>query len=162
MVLFQSILFACLAWLAVVDRCCAANLAPYRIAAGELPPFTVEKGERAPGALGELAEAMSQRIGAHVAVEFFPWQRAITMSLKQSRVAVLPLTRTSDREAQYRWLVKLYRQDFVFIRRHQTGSFDLDGMKRKRIVVLRGSPHVAVLRGEHFDHVSETYRDTLI
>jgi len=139
--------------------CLATDMPAYRLVAGELPPFAVEHGELAPGALGELAEAMSQRMGSPARVEFFPWQRAITMPLKQSRVAVLPLTRTPEREAQYRWLVKLYQQDFVFISLHRAhiGPLNAEALRHKRIVVLRGSPHLAVLHAEHFDHVSETY-----
>jgi polar amino acid transport system substrate-binding protein len=139
--------------------CFAADTPAYRLVAGELPPFAVERGELAPGALGELAEAMSQRMGSPARVEFFPWQRAITMPLKQSRVAVFPLTRTPEREAQYHWLVKLYRQDFVFIGMHRphAGQLDVAALRHKRIIVLRGSPHLAVLHAEHFDRVSETY-----
>lgn len=134
----------------------AASQAPVRLVVGELPPFAMEGGEHGPGSLVEITQELAQRLGLATPVEFFPWQRALKMTEGMSRVVVLPLTRTPEREPRYTWLTRLYRQDFVFVSRH--GTLDLRDIKRlkaRRIAVLRGSPHKQVLTAEHFTAVFE-------
>ena len=134
----------------------AASQAPVRLVVGELPPFAMENGEFAPGSLVEITQELAKRLGLATPVEFFPWQRALKMTEGMSRVVVLPLTRTPEREPRYRWLTRLYRQDFVFVARH--GTLDLrniQALKSRRIAVLRGSPHKEVLAAEHFTAVFE-------
>lgn len=134
----------------------AASQAPVRLVVGELPPFAMEGGERGPGSLVEITQELAQRLGLSTPVEFYPWQRALKMTEGMSRVVVLPLTRTPEREPRYTWLTRLYRQDFVFVSRH--GTLDLrniDALKTRRIAILRGSPHKEVLAAEHFTAVFE-------
>jgi polar amino acid transport system substrate-binding protein len=134
----------------------AASQAPVRLVVGELPPFAMEGGEHGPGSLVEITQELAQRLGLATPVEFFPWQRALKMTEGMSRVVVLPLTRTPEREPRYRWLTRLYRQDFVFVARH--GTLDLHNiraLKSRRIAILRGSPHKEVLEAEHFTAVFE-------
>ncbi|MES2300042.1 MAG: transporter substrate-binding domain-containing protein [Pseudomonadota bacterium] len=128
----------------------------YRLVAGELPPFSTQQGPDSPGVLVEVAQELSRRVGAAPSVEFFPWQRALMMTTNTARIAVLPLTRTPEREADYRWLAKLYWQNFVFISRH--GTVDLNNtaaLKNRKIVVLRGSPHLKALLDAGFKSVGE-------
>jgi polar amino acid transport system substrate-binding protein len=138
---------------------CRADIAPYRLTAGDFAPFTQEKGPAAPGALTEIVQAMSARIGPPVSVEFFPWQRAQTMPLKLSRVATLPMTRIPEREALYQWLVPLYSQDFLFIRKatdHLDRQASVEQMRTLKIGSVRGTASIARLRGQHFPRVVET------
>lgn len=141
-----------LSGLLLATFCRAAEVAPFRLVAGDLPPFAVERGSASPGALGEMVQELALRLGKPTNIEFYPWARALLMAETQSRVAVLPLTRTPEREKKYRWLVKLYRQNFVFISRSGR-SFDLQSlpaMRNKRIAVLRGSPSMVQLQQQKF------------
>jgi len=136
--------------------CGAAELGAYRLVVGDLPPFASSADARRPGSLVEIARELSRRVGVAPKVEFYPWQRALMMATNIPRVAVLPLTRTPEREAKYRWLVKLYWQNFVFVSRHghvNMGKFA--DLKTRKIAVLRGSPHLQVLADAHFSNVSE-------
>jgi len=141
-----------LSGLLLVTLCRAGEVAPFRLAAGDLPPFAIERGSASPGALGEMVGELALRLGKPANIEFYPWARALSMAETQSRVAVLPLTRMPDREKKYRWLVKLYRQNFVFISRSNAG-FDLQSlpvMRNKRVAVLRASPSMMQLQQQKF------------
>lgn len=135
----------------------AAGIEPFQIVSGNLPPFSVEDSVGAPGALGLIAQELSARLGQPTQIRFYPWARAVAMVQRQPRTAILPLTRTPEREEQYRWLVKLYRQNFVFITRSKP-DFDvnsLDVLRQKRIVLLRSSPNLRQLQQRHFSNVIE-------
>jgi polar amino acid transport system substrate-binding protein len=135
----------------------ADPVATYQIVSGNLPPFTAEQGPDAPGALGTLVHEMALRLGEAPPIQFYPWTRALTLATSQPRTLILPLTRTPEREANYRWMVKLYRQQFVFIAL-RTSAMDLDTldtMKDLRIAALRGSPNVLQLTNRQFKRVSE-------
>lgn len=133
----------------------ADTLAPYQIVSGNLPPFTVETGPDMPGALGSLVHDMAERLGEAPAIQFFPWTRALSMVGTQPRTLILPLTRTPEREPNYRWLVKLYRQQFVFIalRSSEVNLDSLKALRDLRVTVLRGSPNEGQLASRNFKQV---------
>lgn len=133
----------------------ADTLAPYQIVSGNLPPFTAEAGPSSPGALGALVRDMAKRLGNPSPIQFYPWSRALSMVGTQPRTLILPLTRTAEREANYRWLVKLYRQQFVFIALRGTPvKLDsLDALREMRVAVLRGSPNEGQLSSRNFTHI---------
>ena len=135
----------------------AAELAPFRVVSGNLPPFAIADGKEERGALVEIVEQLGADVGNSIKVEFFPWKRATVLPLSLPRVAVFPLTRTPEREQQYRWLAKLYYQQFVFVARHgsKVDVHDVDSLKKLHVVVLRGSPHLKYLLDHGFQHVSE-------
>lgn len=129
----------------------AAGLQPWQIVSGDLPPFAIEHTPKRPGLLVELVEAMSARAGQTSKVQFFPWARALAMASSQPRTAILPLTRTPEREANFQWLVRLYVQRFVFINNRPRPPINtLDSARQQRIVVLRGSPNYLQLMQNGF------------
>lgn len=126
-------------------------LPPLRVVSGDLPPFAIEDQAHKPGVLVELVEELLQRAGQPVRVEFFPWARAMQMAAQQPRVAILPLTRTPEREPRYQWLLKLYVQHFVFITLADRPRIkQLEQARQLRITVLRASPNLAQLQHRHF------------
>lgn len=123
-----------------------AQPSPLRIVSGDLPPFAIEGQTGRPGVLVELVEQLARRTGQSIKVEFYPWARAMQMATAEARVAILPLTRTPEREPHYQWLLKLYVQHFVFINRtDQPPIGNLAQARRLRISVLRASPNLAQL-----------------
>ena len=127
-----------------------------RLVAADLPPYAIAQGGDSPGLLVEMVQDMARRMGTPATVEFYPWQRALTMATVLPHVAVLPLTRTAEREAQFRWLVRLHQQNFVFVALHGgIDLHDLPALQRRRVVVLRGSPHKRVLQELNFSDVAE-------
>lgn len=128
------------------------ELAPLRVVTGDLPPFAVEGQAERPGVLVELTELLLKRSGQPQRVEFFPWARALATASSVPRVAILPLTRTPEREPQFQWLLKLYVQHFAFINRSgQPAVASLDRARQLRLAVLRGSPNLAQLQRNGFN-----------
>lgn len=133
----------------------ADTLAPYQIVSGNLPPFAVESGPDHPGALASLVHDMALRLGTAPAIQFYPWTRALSIVGAQPRTLILPLTRTPERENNYRWIVKLYRQQFVFmaLRGASINLNAMDTLRGLRIAVLRGSPNESHLLNRNFQQV---------
>lgn len=129
-----------------------SQIAPLRIVTGDLPPFAVDGPGDRPGVLVELVEELLRRAGLHTRVEFYPWARAMQMAAEQPRVAILPLTRTQEREPRYQWLVKLYVQHFVFITRAGDPPVKtVEQARQMKVTVLRGSPNLAQLQRHQFN-----------
>jgi len=128
-----------------------------QLLAGELPPFTTSREGEFPGALGELVLALSRAVGGPSTLQILPWVRAQRQVQQQGRCLILPMTRTPERELQYRWMVKLYRQRFVLIAKRDSSQplNDLDAMRSRRVVVMRGSPNALQLHAMHFTQVIE-------
>ncbi len=132
---------------------------PVRLVAADLPPYAIAAGGDSPGSLVEIVQELARRLGTPATVEFYPWQRALALTGVLPRTAVLPLTRTPERETQYRWLVRLRLQNFVFVARH--GAIDPRELRdpaalaRRSLVVLRGSPHRQMLQSLNFGMVAE-------
>lgn len=140
-----------LALLGGAQRAAAQGDQLLRVVTGDLPPFAVEAGAERRGVLVELTEAVLRHAGMAAKVEFFPWARAMHLTQQQPRVAILPLTRTPEREAQFQWLLKLYVQHFVFISRSDDAPVThLARARRLRVGVLRGSPNLAQLQRHDF------------
>jgi polar amino acid transport system substrate-binding protein len=124
----------------------AEGLAPLRVVSADLPPFAVERSAERAGVLVELVEELLRRTGQPTRVEFYPWARAMKMAVAQPRIAILPLLRTPEREAQYQWLLKLYVLHFVFISRAgQPPVQSLEQARRLRVAVLRSTPQAIQL-----------------
>lgn len=137
--------------------CAGEALAPLRVVTGDLPPFAVDGQPEHPGVLVELVELLLKRCGQPVRVEFFPWARALATASNQPRIAILPLTRTPERDPQFQWLLKLYVQHFVFINRiGQPPVAGLEQARQLRLVVLRGSPNLAQLQRHGFNTAQVT------
>lgn len=151
---FALLVFAALLpWNALADNSGTSPLiAPFRVVTADLRPFAVENQQAEPGLTVELVQSMAARIGRPVKVEFYPWARAYALAETEPRVAVIPLTRTAEREAHFQWLVRLFRQHYVFITK--AGNAPIDSIDAahaiKRIGVLRASPTVDFALAEHF------------
>jgi len=150
--LFRCILLTLTLLVSWIVRAENLPMSPFRVVTAELRPFAVDNQSAAPGLTVELTEAICAKVGTPTKIEFYPWARAYALALADPRVAVIPLTRTPPREAHFQWLVKLYRQHYVFITKADKPPITTvdEARKTKRIGVLRGSPTVDFAEGEHF------------
>jgi polar amino acid transport system substrate-binding protein len=124
---------------------------PINIVTGDLPPFAIEGQPARPGLLVAVVAQVMRRAGTPAKVTFYPWARAIALTQHQPRTAILPLTRTPEREDQYAWLMKLDTQHFVFInRKRDTPVTSIEQARKLRIALLRGSPNLAQLQRRGF------------
>lgn len=118
-----------------------------RIVTSNLPPLVYEHGGAQPGALRELVDELCKRTARTPSVQFVPWQRAVFLATRVPGTTIFPLTRTPARERQFRWLVPLFEENYVFLA-PRGRAFDVHNpgnMKDMRISLLRGSALKAVL-----------------
>jgi ABC-type amino acid transport substrate-binding protein len=123
------------------------GLAPVRIVTSHLPPLVMEPGEKRAGALRELVDALCRRLDLAPEVAFMPWRRALHLATTTQRTGIFPLTRQAEREARFRWLAPLYKENYIFMAPHG-GGFDVqrpEDMTGKRIALLRGAAQSAML-----------------
>ncbi len=135
----------------------AAPPEPVRIATSQFPPYVIEGDAVAPGALLEIVQELLRRTQIEGTIAFVPWRRAILLSTTQHRAAIFPLSRTPQREAQYRWLARLYHERFVFMS-IKGGHFDVNAPERhktRRVGVLRGSVSTTTLRELGYTNIIE-------
>lgn len=130
---------------------------PWRLLVTDLPPLSLEKVDGAPGALIELIREMAHRSGQELSIEYLPWTRAQVMTQSGSHTLILPLTRTQEREARYRWLVPLYTRHLVFFSLGKRGaeSVSVERLRQQRVGVLRSTPGLAQLRARGFTQAIE-------
>jgi polar amino acid transport system substrate-binding protein len=130
---------------------------PIRLTTSELPPLSMEHRPGQPGALVEMVEELARRTGSRTTIEFVPWRRAVQLTTARPRSAVFPLTRSPERETQYRWLAPLYRETFVFLS-WKGSKFDLarpERSRQQRIGILRGSLMIKHLREHGYPNIVE-------
>ncbi len=122
-----------------------AKVDPALWVAGELPPF-VWKGAQGPeGYAFELFQRVTRQAELSASLHFYPWARALRMLEGGQAHAALAVTRTPDREAQFRWLFPVGRFSFAVLM-HATGTeapANVVGLRAHRVGYLRGS----VVRG---------------
>lgn len=130
----------------------AGEAPPLHVVTADLPPFAIAGRPERPGLHVEVMEEVLRRADSPARVSFYPWARATALPRVAARTAVLPLTRTPEREHQFTWLLKLDTQQFVFINRQADKPVtSLDQARKLRIVVLRGSPNLDQLLHRKFD-----------
>ncbi|MES2322233.1 MAG: transporter substrate-binding domain-containing protein [Pseudomonadota bacterium] len=155
---FITTLAACLLSIPMHVGATAHKIEPIHVVTSELPPLVMEGRPASPaGALYDMVDEIARRTGTPLIVEFVPWKRALFVSGTRTRTAVFPLTRNPERERQYRWLVRLYHEHFVFIAR-AGGRFDTRHparSKQRKVAILRGSAMMKDLQARGYKHIVE-------
>lgn len=149
-------------WIALLCACaalagpCLAR-APLLISTSDMPPLAIEAAPGAPGAMHEVVSELMRKSKLPAQIAFVPWQRALFLTTARPHSAIFPVTRTPEREAQFRWLLQLYQGSFVFITL-KTSAVPLNDSapdKQQRIGVLRGSVMTKMLRDKGYRVIVE-------
>lgn len=128
-----------------------------RISTSDMPPLAIAATPTAPGAVHEVVSELMRRTRMPARIDFVPWQRALFLTSQSTRSAIFPLTRSPERDGQFRWLVQLYQGNFVFMSLKNNG-FDVRHPvpdKQPRIGVLRGSLMVKMLKDRGYQSIIE-------
>ncbi len=131
--------------------------ASVRISTSDMPPLAIEATAAAPGAMHEVVSDLMRRGGMPARIDFVPWQRALFLTRKSTRSAIFPLTRSPERDAQFRWLVQLFPGSFVFMTL-KNADFDVRNPapdRQPRIGVLRGSIAIKMLKDRGYQAIVE-------
>lgn len=138
-----------------------AQAAPLRLLAAELPPYTfqvppatvAEEPGPGQGIVHDVVEEMARRAGERVAIEYLPWVEAQRLALSGANVAILAVTRTPERESQYRWIAKVVTDELVLVGRAGADVASLAAARGRATGVLRGSGAEVLLRENGFARV---------
>jgi polar amino acid transport system substrate-binding protein len=143
--------------LAVAGPYAFARERALRVETSVLPPFIIDDGATPSGCLYELVVELMRRAGMRGRVEVVPWARAVFQTTHTPGTAVFPLSRTEARERHFRWLVKLFDEQYIFLVR-KGGPFDVRAplnMTGRPVVLLRGSSFRAELAKRGFRNLVE-------
>jgi polar amino acid transport system substrate-binding protein len=126
---------------------------PLTVFAGPIEPYAIEKGSR-PGAAVDVLTEMAKRSGIQLTIRFEPWARAQADAQAGSAVAILPLTRTPEREPKYTWITPLL-SDQIYLQavRKELDISSMDKAKALNVAALRSTPQEEVLKASGFSKI---------
>ena len=132
-------------------RLLAAELPPYSF---QIPPASVAETPGVDqGLVYEIVSEMAKRIGHTGLIEFLPWGEAQRIARTQPNIGILALTRTPERENQYRWLSRIVTDDLILVGGQGVDVSSLDKVKDRPVGVLGRSGAEALLRERGFTRI---------
>ena len=132
-------------------RLLGAELPPYSF---QIPPASVgETPGVDQGLVYEVVTEMAKRVGHTGLIEFIPWGEAQRIARTQPNIGILALTRTPERENQYRWLVRVVTDDLILVGGQGVDVSSLDKVKDRPVGVLGRSGAEALLRERGFTRI---------
>lgn len=91
---------------------------PVRIVTEEFPPYNLTENGRVTGFSTEVVQAVLTEIGEQAPIQVMPWARAYGIALNTPNVLIYSITRTSQREALFKWIGVVAPSDwYLFARR---------------------------------------------
>lgn len=118
-----------------------ANAREITVNAGDISPFSFEVNDRPTGIAVDILNAAGKTAGVSFRFNFLPWKRAQLETLASADHAIVPLSRTPEREHDYQWIVMLFEYHFVIVTRAgHAAPATLDDVKKLSVGVLRGNP----------------------
>jgi len=144
--------FASLASFAV-----SAQAAPGLWVSGEVPPYLWRGANGPEGYAYELFQRVIKQADVSADLQFFPWARALLMVQGSQAQAALVITRTPEREPQFRWLFPVGSFHFAVFTRAADGPVprEFEALRGKRIGSMRASASRAMLAAGDFPAVVE-------
>ncbi len=116
-----------------------------------------------PGFLLEVVLRMSKDMGIKHKVMFLPWKRAQVMAINTPNSIIFPLTRTDERETQYRWVAPIFDVPVMFITKEGSPVINSveDAKKLTKIAVLIGTPQENFIDEQGFTRVAKVNANKL-
>jgi len=135
----------------------AADAATPLWVSGEVPPYLWRGAEGPQGYAFELFQRVTEQAGIKAELRFFPWARALRMLQAGQAEAALVITRTPQREGQYRWLFPVGNFRFALVTRaaDRPVSSDIAALKERRVGSMRASASQGMLAEAGVSHVVE-------
>ncbi len=132
-------------------RLLAAELPPYTF---QIPPASVAETPGVDqGLVYEIVSEMARRVGHTGLIEFLPWGEAQRIARTQPNIGILALTRTPERENQYRWLAEIVTDDLILVGGQGIDVSSLDKVRDRPVGVLARSGAEALLRERGFTRI---------
>jgi polar amino acid transport system substrate-binding protein len=87
----------------------------------DFPPLSYLAAGRPTGVSVEIVRAVIAKLGEPDTIEIVSWNRAINLTTSQAGYAVFSTGRTSEREANFKWVGPLVENDVVLVARKSAG-----------------------------------------
>ncbi|MBN1141546.1 MAG: transporter substrate-binding domain-containing protein [Deltaproteobacteria bacterium] len=126
----------------------AVKAAEIKVYGGNFPPYSGILDGRPFGIAVDILTAVTRAGGPKFIYDFsVSWARAQTQVLSDPNTLIIPFTKTSYREKQYKWVAPLfsYNIHFITIGRHEPVQ-TVEEAKNLRIGVVNGVPSYHLLR----------------
>lgn len=135
----------------------SAQAGPAIWVSGEVPPYLWRGAKGPEGYAYELFQRITKQAEQGAELQFYPWARALLMLQTGQAQAALVMTRTPERENQFRWLFPVGNFRFAIATRAADGpvSGDIAALQHKRVGSMRASVSRTMLAGAGVAHVVE-------
>ena len=124
---------------------------------GEVPPYLWRGAKGPEGYAFELFQRVVKQAVVGAELHFYPWARALRMLEVREAHAALVITRTPERETQFRWLFPVGNFRFAVVTRAADGpvSSDIADLVPRRVGSMRGSVSRGMLAAAGAKHIVE-------
>ena len=120
------------------------------------PPFNYEKDGQLVGLSTEIVRVTLNGAGIQADFQIFPWARAYKMAVNDKNVLIYTITRTAEREKQFKWIGPLTTKRDILVARKGSGikidSLE-DAKKVKSIGTLRDDTREHLLKSLGFTNL---------
>lgn len=130
---------------------------------GDIAPFTFEANDRPTGIAIDILRMAGKSAGIEFRFNFLPWKRAQLETQASANHAIVPLTRTPEREPDYLWIAPLFEYNFVLVTRaDHAAPATLDDAKKLSVGVLHGNPMQKMLPELGFENVKPANSEEML
>ncbi len=119
-----------------------------------LPPFSMDPKSKNPGFSFEIVKEMSQRANIELDIIYLPWKRSQLTAMKTPNSLVFGMSRTSRREPNYAWVVKLIDSNYAFMSTKKKINTYGEAKKLKDISAMLETPREKILKAKKFENLT--------
>lgn len=138
-------------WAGLVSPSATAEPGALQAFTENLPPLNYAEGSEAKGFSSELLRLMAQQAGLPLSIEVTPWVRALQQVQDKPGTILFSLTRTPEREAQFKWVGPISARRIVLYKlaaRKDLGRPELQRLAGTKIGVVRESATARQMQAE--------------
>lgn len=133
-----------------------ANTSPLQVYTNEYPPFCFTENDQVTGVATDLVVALMAKMGQSPHIQALPWARALESISGPPNVMLYTVTRTEERERQFKWVGPLMSSHVVLFARRDAKLViqRLDDAKAvKAIGTVQGYATQTLLRDKGFTNL---------
>jgi ABC-type amino acid transport substrate-binding protein len=140
-----------------------AQASEVKVLGAESMPFCGAVDGRPAGMAVEILNAATREGGPGFSFDFaIPWPRAQAQIHEQTHLAIIPFTRTDEREANYKWIVELFPSRFHLVTVGRAESLkNVDEARDLEVGVLNGSAVISTMTKLGFTKIQAVANDDI-
>ena len=152
-----------IAFLVLTIATSLAQASEVKVLGNESAPFCGKVEGKPPGMAVEILTAATREGTPNFSYDFsLPWARSQAQVHEQTSLAIIPLTRTPEREAHYRWIAELFPNRIHLVSVGRAAPLGtLEEAKDLEIGVLYGSTVMPILTKIGFTKLQTVENDDI-